>query len=65
MKTIIVDGMHCQNCVKAINSALEDLGLDSVKVEVGKVEVTGNVDNKVLVDAIEGIGFDVVEIKES
>ena len=32
-----VEGMNCQHCVKAIEVELEELNLESVKVEVGLV----------------------------
>lgn len=64
MKTIIIDGMHCQSCVKAVREALEKKGLEVVNVEIGKAEVEGNVSNDELVQVIDSIGFDVVEVQE-
>ena len=66
MKTIIIEGMHCQNCVKAVTEALQAVeGISSVAVslEAKNAVVEGNVTNEVLKEAIEDIGFDVVSVQ--
>lgn len=68
MKTIFIEGMHCQHCVQAVNEVLSDIpGVTSVKVslEENNAIVDGtNLQDTVLKDAIEEIGFDVISIKE-
>ncbi len=34
---LMVEGMNCQHCVKAVEVELEELDLDSFTVEIGKV----------------------------
>jgi copper chaperone len=64
--TLQVNGMSCNHCVNAIESALKDVGgVDSVRVDLvaGRVTVTydeTNVDLNKLKDAIEEEGYDVV-----
>ncbi|MBU5437179.1 copper ion binding protein [Tissierella sp. MSJ-40] len=66
-KTMIVEGMSCNHCVKAVKNALGELeGVSKVDVdlEAKKVEVEGeNLADEKLKEAIEDAGYDVVEIK--
>ena len=66
-KTMIVEGMSCNHCVKAVKNALGELkGVSKVDVdlEAKKVEVEGeNLVDEKLKEAIEDAGYDVVEIK--
>lgn len=64
MKTVIIEGMHCQSCVKAVKEALEKKNVEVINVEIGKAEVEGNISNDELKETIENIGFDVVEVQE-
>ena len=64
-KTILVEGMTCGHCEKAVKNALGELdGVKSVSVnlESKKVEVEGEnlLDDK-LKEAIEDAGYDVVK----
>ncbi len=65
-KTMIVEGMSCNHCVKAVKNALGELeGVSRVDVdlEAKKVEVEGeNLVDEKLKEAIEDAGYDVVEI---
>lgn len=67
MKTIFIEGMHCQHCVQAVNEALSDIaGVTSVKVslEDNNAIVDGtDLKDTDLKEAIEEIGFDVTLIK--
>lgn len=67
IKTIAIEGMHCQHCVKAVDEALTALaGVDKVVVslEDNNAIVEGNtLNDSALQEAIEDIGFDVVSIK--
>ncbi|GIM46222.1 copper chaperone CopZ [Collibacillus ludicampi] len=64
--TLQVNGMSCNHCVNAIESALKEIGgVDSVRVDLdaGRVTVTYDetiVDLNNLKDAIEEEGYDVV-----
>ncbi len=64
-KTISVEGMHCMHCAKKVEDALEKIKeVKSAKVilEEKKVEVTlkSEVDDKILKDAIEELGYSVL-----
>lgn len=65
-KTLLVEGMSCQHCVKAVKAALTELTeVDSVEVDLPlkKVVVEGeNLAEDKLKAAIEDAGYEVVEI---
>lgn len=64
-KTISIEGMSCQHCVKTITSTLQGLeGVTSVAVslEAKNAVVEGTASDAALKEAIEDIGFDVVGI---
>lgn len=67
MNKLKVDGMHCQNCVKAVKEAVSALpGAKGVEVSLEKGEVTWEemgVDTDKVIEAIEDIGFDAQECK--
>lgn len=66
-KTIFIEGMYCGHCVSAVQEAL----LSLEEVTAAEVDLAGKkavvettaADNSILQEAIEDIGFDVVEIK--
>lgn len=62
MNKLKVDGMHCQNCVKAVTEAVSVLpGAKGVQVSLEKGEVTWEemgVEIEKVKEAIEDIGFD-------
>lgn len=63
-RIITIEGMSCQNCVKHVKSALEDMkGLTKIDVEVGKAVVDGDASDQEIKDAIEDMGYDVTSIK--
>ncbi len=65
-KTIKIDGMHCEHCSGRVANALEALGLKAnVTLADGIAAVEGDniPDDKILRDAVEDLGFDVIEIK--
>jgi copper chaperone len=67
-KVIMIEGMSCGHCVMHAKNALEEIaGITGVDVDLqGKkavVELSQEVDNDVLKNAIEDAGYDVVEIK--
>lgn len=65
-KTLIVEGMSCEHCVKAVKAALTELTeVDSVEVDLSLKKVV--VEGKELVDenlkaAIDEAGYELVEI---
>ena len=67
IRTIKIEGMHCPNCVAAVKRELEALeGVTKVDVSLGEAQAIVEVENvadETLQEAIEDIGFDVVEIK--
>lgn len=66
VKTITIEGMHCEHCVKAVNDALVAVaGVEKVVVNLANnnaVVEGAELDNSVLTEAIEDIGFDVAAI---
>lgn len=65
-KTLLVEGMSCGHCEKAVKNALGELkGVSNVEVglDTKKVEVEGkDLNDKVIKEAIEDAGYDVIEI---
>ncbi len=66
-KTLLVDGMTCGHCEKAVKNALGEIdGVKNVSVNLDtkEVEVEGeNLDNLVLKVGIEEAGYEVLDIK--
>ena len=68
-KRLIVDGMHCENCVRGLNDVLsEDVeGLEVIEIKLdggyADVEVDENVGDDVLKAAVEELGFELKEVK--
>lgn len=66
-KTLLVEGMSCGHCEKAVKDALNELeGVSKVEVELSskKVEVEGEGLNDILIKgAIEDAGYELVEIR--
>lgn len=63
---MLVEGMSCQHCVKAVTNALTSIeGVSNVKVDLEskKVEVEGEkLVDAILKEAVEDAGYDVVQI---
>ncbi len=64
MKKIVISGMHCEHCVARVKKALDALG-ENAKVDLkgGFAVVDGKASDVDLKNAVEDLGFDVVEIK--
>lgn len=66
-KTIKIEGMSCEHCVKSVETALSSLkGISSVKVDLAKKEAVVeavDVEDKEIKATIDDIGFDVVGIE--
>ena len=64
---LVVDGMTCAHCVRAITGAIKRLdasALVHVDLDNGEVAITGNVEVAAAVQAIGGEGYPVVAILE-
>ena len=64
MKIVKIKGMSCQHCVASTTKALEGVeGISGVQVnlEKGEASYEGEVDQQTIKEAIEKIGFEVVE----
>lgn len=65
-KVLLVEGMSCGHCEKAVKSALLELnGVTNVEVDLlsKKVEVEGEeLNDNLMKDAIEDAGYEVLEI---
>ena len=63
-KVVIVEGMHCDHCVKKVTEALESIeGVTKVKVNLSKKEAiitsTEEIDDQIIKSKIEELGFSV------
>ncbi|NLB41238.1 MAG: heavy-metal-associated domain-containing protein [Clostridiales bacterium] len=66
--TIYVEGMTCNNCVRHVEEALKELeGVKSVKVDLkakkADIELSAEVSDQQITEAIEDAGYDVSSIK--
>lgn len=68
-KRLMVEGMHCVNCVKGLNDVLTE-DLEGVKVleislegKYADVEVDDKVSDDQLKAAVEELGFELKEVK--
>jgi len=56
---LTLDGLSCNGCVNSVTEALLMLdGVEMAEVTLYEAIVTGNVDEKVLIEAVEEAGFD-------
>ena len=67
-KSILIDGMSCNHCVRAVKDALEKI--DGVKIEmigIGEacVDTNANITNEMLKKAIEEEGYTVHSIENT
>ena len=66
-KVLLVEGMTCGHCEKAVKEALGELeGVSLVEVDLDskKVEVEGdNLQDNLIKQAVEEAGYEVLEIK--
>lgn len=67
-KTLLVEGMSCGHCEKAVKDSLnelEEVSKVSVNLENGEVEVEGdNLADDSLEEKVKEAGYEVLEIKE-
>ena len=62
-KTINIEGMHCENCVKSVTKAINQLEGASAKVSIREVSYDRPLDNGSLQKAVEDAGFKVISIE--
>ncbi len=69
MKRILtIEGMSCKHCVDRVTNGLKDIeGVKSVKVGLKKgtatVKLNEEIDDNILKNAVEDMGYKVVDIK--
>ena len=68
IKTIFINGMSCGHCSKRVEDALKSVnGVKSVKVSLEEkkadVILKNDVDNEILKNAVEDVGFEVVDVQ--
>lgn len=59
--TLTLSGLHCGNCVKSVEKALNEVpGVEKVTVTLSPQQaiVEGEVEAQTLIDAIDEIGFE-------
>ncbi|TCO78701.1 heavy-metal-associated domain-containing protein [Marinisporobacter balticus] len=70
MKIIMkIEGMSCNHCVNHVKNALEEItGVKTVEVDLQRknavIELSQDGDHKVLKEAVEEAGYEVVEMEE-
>jgi copper chaperone len=63
MASVKIKGMSCQHCVASTTKALEAIdGITNVRVDLeqGQAHYDGEIDKKVIEEAISKIGFEVI-----
>ncbi|NLJ74719.1 MAG: heavy-metal-associated domain-containing protein [Firmicutes bacterium] len=67
-KVIKIRGMHCQHCQSRVEQALNDLEGVTAKVNLKKEEavvtLSSSLDEQILKDAIQEVGYEVLSIKD-
>ena len=67
MQRYKVEDMHCNHCVNAVQSVIDDLsGVKTVKINLSDklVEVDGNMSEHQVIEAVKGIGYKIEVLKE-
>ena len=65
MKTLKIEGMSCGHCERRVKNALEEIdGVTVIRVSAAddQAEVESNVEDAVLIAAVEEAGYTVTEI---
>lgn len=67
-KTIFINGMSCGHCSKRVEVALKSVnGVKSVKISIEEKKadliLKNDVENNVLKNAVEEVGFEVVNVQ--
>ncbi|MGD9887350.1 MAG: heavy-metal-associated domain-containing protein [Bacilli bacterium] len=66
-KTILIEGMSCQHCVKRVEKALANIGGVDAKVsleqKLAKVNFKKDIKDQLIIDTINDLGYKVTSIK--
>ena len=67
-KTIFIEGMSCNHCKMRVENTLKELdGVTNAVVQLDKklaeIDLSADITNQVLTEAIDDIGFDVTKIE--
>lgn len=67
-KTIHIEGMSCQHCVKRVEKALNDItSIQNVKVKLksncADIKLNAELNNELIISAIEEVGYKVTKIE--
>ncbi|MGI6536875.1 MAG: heavy-metal-associated domain-containing protein [Caldicoprobacterales bacterium] len=67
-KTLHVEGMSCNNCVRHVEEALKEVsGVKSAKADLKSksavIELTQDIEDKALIEAVEEAGYKVTGIQ--
>ncbi len=67
-KTLYVEGMSCNNCVRHVEEALMEVsGVKSAKADLKSksavIELTQDIEDKALIEAVEEAGYKVTGIQ--
>lgn len=64
-KTVVIEGMMCQHCVKHVSDALNSLPGVTAEVDLDSKSavVNGDVTDEALTKAVVDAGYEVVEIR--
>lgn len=54
---VLIEGMHCDGCVRRVQKALERVGIENADVEVGRARLATPEEAAKALAAIQGIGF--------
>ena len=68
IKTIFINGMSCGHCSKRVEEALKSVnGVKSVKVSLedkkADIILKNDIENEILKNAVENVGFEVVNVQ--
>ena len=67
VKTVRIDGMHCEHCYARVHNILNSMDGVSAKVYgkkgVAKIKLEKDMDEQIFKDAIEDLGYKVVSVQ--
>lgn len=67
VKTVRIDGMHCEHCYARVHNVLNSMDGVSAKVcgkkGVAKIKLEKDMDDQIFKDAIEDLGYKVVSVQ--
>lgn len=68
-KKIFLEGMSCKHCVNHVTEALNEIGAKDVEVNLDKklaiAEISEDITDEIIKEAIEEVGYDVVSIEKA